>query len=125
MSAERLRTLSARVIATEMLHAGASFGETAQRMAQEYGFSPEACILIAERTYRGGGAARDACYLAGYLKVRLAITSGTTTLDELRRGRVSLASLPRLRELELAGWVRPPVYRPSFSLSRKLTLGGT
>ncbi|MFT3926215.1 MAG: DUF1704 domain-containing protein [Myxococcales bacterium] len=125
MCSERLRTLSARVVATELLHAGASFGETARLMSVEYGFSAEASVLIAERTYRGGGAARDVGYLAGYLRVRAAIAAGTAEVDELRRGRVSVASLPALRELEGRGWVRPSVYRPSFSLSRKLILGGT
>ncbi len=125
MCGDRLRTLSARVVATELLHDGAAFGETARLMHDSHGFSPEASILIAERTYRGGGAARDAGYLAGYLRVRAAMQSGSTDVDEMRRGRVSLAAVPALRELEKAGWVRPPVYRPSFSLSRKLTLGGT
>ena len=125
MCSDRLRTLSARVVATELLHSGASFGETARLMSQEHGFSPEASVLIAERTYRGGGAARDAGYLAGYLRVRAAIAAGQADVDELRRGRVSLASLPALRELEQRGWIRPSVYRPSFSLSRKLILGGT
>jgi uncharacterized protein (TIGR02421 family) len=125
MCSDRLRTLSARVVATELLHSGASFGETARLMSQEHGFSPEASVLIAERTYRGGGAARDAGYLAGYLRVRAAIAAEQADVDELRRGRVSLASLPALRELEQRGWIRPSVYRPSFSLSRKLILGGT
>jgi uncharacterized protein (TIGR02421 family) len=125
MCGERLRTLAARVVATELLHAGASFGETALLMHREHGFSAEAAVLIAERTYRGGGAARDSGYLAGYLRVRAAMAAGIADVDELRRGRVSLASLPLLRELEKDGWVRPPLYRPSFSLSRKLTLGGT
>ncbi len=125
MCSERLRTLSARVVATEMLHAGASFGDTARAMHHEHGFSAESSVLIAERTYRGGGAARDAGYLGGYLRVRAAIAAGETNVEELRRGRVSLSSLPALRELEQRGWIRPSTYRPSFSLSRKLILGGT
>lgn len=125
MCGDRLRTLSARVVATEMLHEGAPFGETARLMHDVHGFSLEASILIAERTYRGGGAARDAGYLAGYLRVRSAMIAGSVEVDEMRRGRVSLAAVASLRELEKAGWVQPPVYRPSFSLSRKLTLGGT
>jgi uncharacterized protein (TIGR02421 family) len=125
MCGERVRTLAARVVATELLHSGASFGDTARLMLREHGFSAESAILIAERTYRGGGAARDSGYLAGYLRVRAAVSSGQASVDELRRGRVSLSAVPMLRELEPAGWVRPALYRPSFSLSRKLTLGGT
>jgi uncharacterized protein (TIGR02421 family) len=125
MSRDRLRTLSARVIATDWLYAGASFGDTASALFRDHGFAAEAAVLVAERTYRGGGVARDAGYLAGYLRVRAAITSGQASLDELRRGRVSLTQLGAMRDLEQLGWVVPAVYRPSFALSRRLTLGGT
>jgi hypothetical protein len=128
MENERLRTLAARVIATRCLHAGASFGETARHLYADFGLSSEAAILTTERAYRGGGVARDAGYLAGFLRVRAAIAAGQATLDELRRGRVSLEHLPALRKLEAegeAGLVRPPLYRPSLSLSRSLTFGGT
>jgi hypothetical protein len=136
MSRDRLRTLSARVIATDWLYAGASFGDTATALHRDYGFGPEAAVMVAERTYRGGGVARDAGYLAGYLRVRAALlgspaqarastSAGRVTIDDLRRGRVSLAQLGALRELERLGWVVPAVYRPSLALSRRLTVGGT
>ncbi|HEX6245767.1 MAG TPA: tyrosine/phenylalanine carboxypeptidase domain-containing protein, partial [Polyangiales bacterium] len=85
----------------------------------------ETAIMTAERAYRGGGVARDAGYLAGFLRVRAALTAGRATLDELRRGRVTLAHVARLRELEREGWVTPARYRPSLALSRSLTFGGT
>jgi hypothetical protein len=125
MCSDRLRTLAARVVATVQLYDGASFGETALGLSRDYGFVPAAAISIAERTFRGGGVARDAGYLAGFLRIRAAIAAGTTTVDELRRGRVSLASVEPLRALESAGLVHPSCYRPSLALSRKLTLGGT
>jgi len=82
--------------------------------------------MTTERAYRGGGAARDAGYLAGFLRVRAAIASAQATLDELRRGRVSLEHLPVLRKLEgEQGLVREPRYRPSLALSSALTFGGT
>jgi tRNA nucleotidyltransferase (CCA-adding enzyme) len=61
----------------------------------------------------------------GVMTRNITFARASTTVDELRRGRVSLSALPQLRALEPAGWVRPPLYRPSFSLSRKLTVGGT
>ncbi len=125
LCSERLRTLAARVVATQWLYAGAGFGETAHRLHSQHGFSAAAAIAVAERTYRGGGVARDAGYLAGYLRVRAAVTRGDVEVDELRLGRVSVASVPALRNLLRAGWLRPPCYCPSFSLSRRLTLGGT
>jgi uncharacterized protein (TIGR02421 family) len=125
MCSERLRTLAARVLATVQLYDGATFGDTALALVRDFGFSPAAAISIAERTFRGGGVARDACYLAGFLRVRAAIAAGTTDVDEMRRGRVSLAAVDALRELASAGLVHAPCYRPSLLLSRKLTLAGT
>jgi len=125
MCSERLRTLAARVMATVRLFDGGSFADTARALVRDYGFVPAAAISITERTFRGGGVARDACYLAGFLRVRSAIAAGTTTVDEMRRGRVSLAAVEVLRELESAGFVHTSCYRPSLALSRKLTLGGT
>jgi len=125
MCSERLRTLAARVVATVQLYDGASFGETARSLVRDHGFAAAAAVSIAERTFRGGGVARDAGYLAGFLRVRAAIGAGITQVDELRRGRVSLASVEPLRELESTGLVHVSCYRPSLALSRKLTLGGT
>jgi hypothetical protein len=125
MENERLRTLAARVIATRCLHAGASFGETARRLYCDYGLSSEAAIMTSERAFRGGGVARDAGYLAGFVRVCAAISRGQATLDELRRGRVSLDQLALLRRLEAEQLVRAPLYRPSLALSRALTFGGT
>jgi uncharacterized protein (TIGR02421 family) len=125
MCSERLRTLAARVVATRMLHEGACFGETARLLLDEHGFSAEAAVMIAERAFRGGGVARDAGYLAGFVRVRAAIEEGEATLDELRRGRVALDQLAALRQHEREGFVSPPCYRPSLARSRELTLGGT
>lgn len=125
MCSERLRTLAARVLATVQLYGGASFGETARSLWREHGFAAPQAISIAERTFRGGGVARDAGYLAGFLRVRTAIATGQATVDELRRGRVSLPYVSTLRALEQGGFVQAPCYRPSLSLSRRLTFGGT
>ncbi|HEX5657542.1 MAG TPA: tyrosine/phenylalanine carboxypeptidase domain-containing protein [Polyangiales bacterium] len=125
MCNDRLRTLAARVVATVSLYDGASFGEIARSLVDQHGFAPAAAIAIAERTFRGGGVARDSGYLAGFLRVRSAIKTGDVTLDELRRGRVSLSAVKPLRALEAGGFVAPACYRPSLALSRKLTFGGT
>jgi hypothetical protein len=125
MCADRLRTLAARVVATVWLYEGASFGEIARLLVDEHGFAHAAAVAIAERTFRGGGVARDSGYLAGFLRIRAAIKNGEATLDELRRGRVSLGAVAALRELEAGGFVAPACYRPSLALSRKLTFGGT
>lgn len=110
LDAFRWRVLAARVVATDRMHAGASFGETALSLHRDHGLPADLAVVTAERAYRGGGVARDAGYLAGYLRVRAALDRGDATLDELRMGRVSLASLEALRALGI-----DPPHRPSTS----------
>lgn len=114
--------LAGRVLATSSVHAGASFGETARLLFHEHGFSAQEAIAITERAHRGGGVARDAGYLLGYLRVRAAIANGEATLDELRLGRVGVSALPELRALVAQGLVRPALHRPAFSRSALSTL---
>jgi len=121
----RLRSLAGRVLATESMHEGASFGETASLLFKEHGFGAAEAIAIAERAHRGGGVARDCGYLLGYLRVSAALRRGETTLDELRSGRISLAALPQVRLLVAEGLLRTPYYRPNFSRSFFSTSSGT
>lgn len=121
----RLRSLAGRVVATDSMHEGASFGETASLLFREYGFAAAESIAIAERAHRGGGVARDCGYLLGYLRVRAAVASGRATLDELRTGRVSVAALPTVRDLIAQGLLRPAFYRPNFSRNFFSTNSGT
>jgi uncharacterized protein (TIGR02421 family) len=121
----RLRTLAARVVVADHVHAGTSFGDAARELVDAHGFSPMEAIVLAERAYRGGGVARDVGYLHGYLRVRRALERGTVTLDELRAGRLGLEDVPALRRLQQQGWARPPAYRPSLSRSLRATHLGT
>jgi uncharacterized protein (TIGR02421 family) len=121
----RLRSLAGRVLATRSMHAGASFAETARLLYREHGFAAAETIAISERAYRGGGVARDAGYLLGFVRVRSAIRAGLTTLDELRMGRISLAALPELRQWVRAGLLAAPIHRPNFSRRRFSTSSGT
>jgi uncharacterized protein (TIGR02421 family) len=121
----RLRSLAGRVVATELMHEGASFGETASLLLREHGFLPAEAIALTERAYRGGGVARDCGYLLGHLRVSAAIAAGETTLDELRTGRVSVGYLPEIRALTAQGLLWPPRYRPNLSRNFFSTRSGT
>lgn len=125
LDGRRLRTLAARVVAADCMHAGATFDETCRELMDDLGFDPMDAVSIAERAYRGGGVARDVGYLAGWLRVRRAVARGEAAIDELRMGRVSLDELPTLRRLAAEGWARPAVYRPSLSRSLRATHFGT
>ncbi|MGE0789018.1 MAG: tyrosine/phenylalanine carboxypeptidase domain-containing protein [Sandaracinaceae bacterium] len=121
----RLRIIAARVLATDRMHDGARFGETARWLKDEHGFSPEDAIGVVERAYRGGGVARDAGYLAGWLAVREALATNETSFDALRMGRVGLTVAKRAPELLTMGLARPSRYRPSLAPSLFATAGGT
>ncbi len=125
LDGHRLRVLAARVVAADLMHDGASFHETATQLARDHGFVVEDAVAIAERAHRGGGVARDVGYLRGYLRVRAALASGTTSIDELRTGKVSLEALPLVRSLRERGLARAPVYRPSLARSFGATVRGT
>jgi len=122
---QRLRTLAGRVVATDRACAESSFGDCARHLHRSLGFSADEAIAICERAYRGGGLARDASYLLGYLRVSHALQTQIATLDELRMGRVSLDALPEIRGLVAAGYARRAVYRPNLSRSLLATISGT
>jgi len=121
----RLRMLAGRVVATACFHGGAHFLETARHLHRERGFSPEQAVGLAERTYRGGGLARDAAYLRGWLRVRRAVADGDASVDALRAGRVGLSALDPLTRLRRAGVAVPSHYRPSLAYSLFATESGT
>ncbi len=121
----RMRSIAGRVLATELMHAAASFGECATTLLREHDFAASEAVALSERAYRGSGVARDVSYLLGFLRVQAALQAGTTTLDELRMGRVSIAALPQLRQLRVRGLARAPIYRPNFSFNFLSTSSGT
>ncbi len=125
MDGHRMRILAGRVVATQRMHAGATFGETAMALHREYGFSADDAIILTERAYRGGGVARDAVYLRAWIEVRNAIQAGQASVDALRMGRVSLRALPLLVPLREVGLVRAPAYTPSLARSLGPTALGT
>lgn len=125
LDGRRLRTLAARVLAADHVHAGATFGDTARELVRLHGFPASDAVSIAERAYRGGGVARDVVYLHGWLRVRSVLERGSMTVDELRSGRIGVADVVPLRALAQRGLVYPPRYRPSLARSLRATLGGT
>lgn len=125
MDAQRLRMLAARVLATDLMHAGATFDDTARDLWERDGLTPEEAVVVAERAYRGGGVARDVVYLDGYLRVRQALIDGDTDLDELRAGRLSVSAIPMVRALRDIGLSRPAPQRPNFARSFWETRSGT
>lgn len=125
LDGSRRRTLAGRLLATHAMHAGVSFGDVAKNLVVEHDFSPTDAVTLCERAFRGGGVARDAVYLSGWLRVRHAVTSGQTTLSELQLGKMSLCALPEVRRLIGDGFVNQPLYLSNLARSFGKTGAGT
>ena len=125
LDAYRMRVIASRVLATDRMHHGAPFGETARWLHRDHGFNAPDAIGVTERAYRGGGVARDVGYLRGWLLVRAALRRGDTTVDHMRAGRVGLDVARELPSLIEAGLARVPRHRPSLERSLLPTDGGT
>ena len=113
--ASRLRTLAGRVIATARFHEGASFEEVAIDLHRDHGLRAYDSIVIAERTFRGGGTARDACYMRGFLRIRSALRRGDASVNELRNGKITLHDLPMMRTMIASQLVLEAVYQPQIA----------
>lgn len=113
LSALRLRTLAARVVAVRMLTDGASFKDVFETMRGNYGFGDHAAFTIAIRVFRGGGLTKDIVYLRG-LRDLLAYLREGNPFEPLFLGKFSLSQLTALRELDTAGQLLPPRLLPSY-----------
>ena len=116
LDAHRTRVLAARVLVTDRLHQGASFGETARWLVDAQGFSAVEAVTLTERAHRGGGVARDAAYLAGFLRVRAALARGEVDVDVMRAGRVSLDVARAMPALIRAGLASAPALTPALKI---------
>jgi uncharacterized protein (TIGR02421 family) len=125
LSTNRRRTLAGRLLATHAMHAGVSFGDVARTLCVEHEFTPAESVTLCERAFRAGGVARDAVYLMSWLRVRRAVIRGETNLAELQLGKVSLASLPEVRQLAAEGRISQPIYLSNLARSRGWTEAGT
>jgi uncharacterized protein (TIGR02421 family) len=121
----RLRRVALRVIAVQMALDGADFIEVFQFFL-EAGQSEEESVRSAQRIFRGGGTGggivftKDAVYLHGLIEVhtflRLAIRDNRPGLvRHLFAGRLTLADTIRLSPFFESGWLRPPVYLPTWA----------
>ncbi len=78
LSRGRLRTLAARVIATDRLIRETPFAEVFQQLVDEFGFEPRTAYTITLRVFRGGGLTKDALYLRGLVEILQYVGKGAT-----------------------------------------------
>ena len=112
LSINRLRVLSARVIAVDSIIKGADFIEVF-RLLRNYGFEEKDSFMIATRVFRGGGFVKDAIYLRGFLRL-LEIFRDIDDIYLLYTGKYSFEHIPFIKELVLRGVVYKPAVMPKY-----------
>ena len=110
-SRPRLRLLAARVVAVRRMAAGASFLEVFHELVDGHGFARQTAFHITMRVFRSGGLAKDAVYLKGLIEL-LEYLRGGGSLDPLYVGKLAVAHVPMIEELQWRGVLRPMPLRP-------------
>ncbi len=113
MTAQRLRLLAARVIASHAMLEGAAFVETFAMLCDSYALSARTAFNIALRVYRGGGLAKDAIYLRGVSQVLAHLRRGGS-LTPFWVGKISATHFDAIEELRARDLLRPPQLEPAF-----------
>jgi uncharacterized protein (TIGR02421 family) len=125
MDINRLRRVALRVIAVKMALEGADFIELFKYFLVE-GQSEIESVRSAQRIFRGGAVkdkvvfTKDAVYLQGLFEVHsfLRVAMRDNRPDLLRNlfaGRLTIADAVRLQPMFESGWLKPPVYVPSWA----------
>ncbi len=113
LTAARLRTLAARVLACRAVADGAEFVETYRLIIDQVGLGERIAFMIAMRVHRGGGLVKDAVYLRGLQGVVDYVRQGGR-LDTLLVGKIAPAHTAVIEELQRRGVLRTPPLRPNF-----------
>ena len=113
LTAARLATLAARVVAVGRLLAGSAFAQTFHDLHAEHGLSDGEAFRVTMRVYRSGGLTKDAIYLRGLDRVLRHLADGHP-LDPLLVGKVPLDFVPVIQELQWRGVLRPPRLQPRW-----------
>jgi uncharacterized protein (TIGR02421 family) len=113
LTAARLRTLAARVLAARAVADGAEFNDTFRLLVDDVGISERGAFGIAMRVHRGGGLVKDAVYLRGLQGVVDYVRSGGR-IDTLLVGKIAPEHTAIIEELQRREVLRTPPLRPNF-----------
>jgi uncharacterized protein (TIGR02421 family) len=113
LTAGRLRTLAARVLASRAVADGAEFIDTHRLLRDEIGLSERNAFMVAMRVHRGGGLVKDAVYLRGLQGVVDYVREGGR-LDTLLIGKIAPVHTAVIEELQRREVLVAPPLRPSF-----------
>ena len=113
LTATRLRTLAARVVAVDSTIGGADFVETFRLLREDYGFPSRDAFTIAMRVHRGGGLTKDIVYLRGLVALLDHLAEGNS-FDDLLLGKVCLDYMDIVEELRWRRIVSPGPLKPRY-----------
>jgi uncharacterized protein (TIGR02421 family) len=109
----RLRMLAARVLAVERLTRGGTFVDIFREIHRTHGFGRRAAFTITMRVFRGGGFTKDSVYLRGLQKLLRYLAKGGA-YEPLFAGKVGLAHVPLIQELQWRETLRPEPFLPRY-----------
>jgi uncharacterized protein (TIGR02421 family) len=113
LTASRVATLAARVVAVHRMVEGAPFAEVVAELHEKRGLSEHRAFTVAMRVFRGGGLTKDVIYLRGF-HCLLGYLADGGSLDTLLVGKLALEQVPIVEELQWRQIVRPPTLRPRW-----------
>ena len=98
LTANRMRTLSGRVVAAAARVEGRGFKEIFDLLHKEHSFSPVRAFNITSRIMQGSGFIKDLIYLQGIVELKKHLEEGGE-LEPLLIGKFALKHLPVINEL--------------------------
>ena len=113
LSRPRLRLLAGRVIAADMMLAGAEFTDVFDYIHRTLEFSQYNSYLITSRIFRGGGLTKDAVYLRGLAEILEYFKRGGD-LEPLFVGKIAAKHIPVIRELQERRILKPIPLLPRY-----------
>ena len=113
LTANRMRTLSGRVVAASARMHGAGFQDIFGLLHHDYGFSPQRSFNITSRIMQGGGFTKDISYLKGLLQVKEHLEDGGELLP-LFTGKFALEHMPIINELRERRVLKPVNLTPRY-----------
>ena len=119
MTLERLKVLSLRVIAVQLMISQNNFGKTFRTLMNDYEIDQDLAFKISVRVYRGGGFTKDFLYLRGVkdaLKLRL-----NESLNNLYIGKTSFKYLKTINEMVERQIISKPKFFPTH-LKKKMKI---
>jgi uncharacterized protein (TIGR02421 family) len=113
LTAARLRSLAARVLAVRAVIEGATFAEVFHELSERQNFAPRSAFTTVLRAFRAGGLTKDAIYLRGFRDLLDYLRAGHD-VEPLYIGKIGLQHVPYVRELRRRGVLGPPGVLPRF-----------